>query len=320
MPKERDAMHSHNDKHASSSSYNGEGLDAMIQRNVQQHLDKPVPPALARKLGGRIDAFGTLLGARRRRPLWQCLLPQGSGWAYSLAMILLVIALAFFTFGGNTPPTWAEVAERFSTVDYVHATIYVKSSPLESITQSELWLQEDGKIRFRAGNAMLFGDVFNIHTIIPFTDGERLPSDPLGAQDIIREVIEEIGQAQHFSLEVLVQALPMEGALSAPLPNENASISKDLIVFDFAQEAQDDWLRIWALRDSRLPVRLTYWNPTNGESIDVVLSYAGPQPAEFFDADAFRAHLAEHPDDLMHWAYGLMRDVDGQPMITTEPR
>ena len=198
----------------------------------------------------------------------------------------------------------------------MQATIYVKPSPLEPVSQLELWLRDDGKMRFRAGDIMHFGENFNIYTSVPYRGRVRGTSDPLGAQVLIQEVIEKIGKAEVFSLEVLVNALPIDGELSLPLPSENVGISKDLVAFELTHESHAEWLRIWALRDSRLPVRLLYWNPQSGESIDVVLSYSGPQPETFFDPDAFLQHLEAYPDDVLQWAYGLMQDADGFPLVS----
>ena len=289
-----------------------EWLDDMMRKT----LSNEPPPEIHQKLNSRIDAFGDYLALQPRQARWRRLMPGDMRWAYSLAAVILIVLMGFVTLGGNTPPTWAEVAERFSAVSYMHATIYVKPSPLEPVSQLELWLRDDGKMRFRAGDIMHFGENFNIDTSIPYSGRMRGTSDPLGAQVLIQEVIEKIGKAEVFSLEVLVRALPIDGELSLPLPSENVGISKDLVAFELAHESQAEWLRIWALRDSRLPVRLLYWNPQSGESIDVVLSYSAPQPEAFFDPDAFRQHMEAHPDNALQWAYGLMQDEDGLPLVS----
>lgn len=289
-----------------------EWLDDMMRKT----LSNEPPPEIHQKLNSRIDAFGDYLALQPRHARWRRLMPDEMRWAYSLAAVILIVLMGFVTLGGNTTPTWAEVAERFSAVSYMHATIYVKPSPLEPVSQLELWLRDDGKMRFRAGDIMHFGKNFNIDTSIPYRGRMRGTSDPLGAQVLIQEVIEKIGKADVFSLEVLVRALPIDGELSLPLPSENVGISKDLVAFELAHESQAEWLRIWALRDSRLPVRLLYWNPQSGESIDVVLSYSAPQPEAFFDPAAFRQHMEAYPDNALQWAYGLMQDEDGLPLVS----
>jgi hypothetical protein len=72
-------------------------------------------------------------------------------------------------------------------------------------------------------------------------------------------------------------------------------------------------VRIWALRASRLPVRITVWDPRDGRSTDAVFTYSHDQTPEFFDPNAFAARLQNRtggrPVDV---AYAFLKDPGGR--------
>jgi len=57
------------------------------------------------------------------------------------------------------------------------------------------------------------------------------------------------------------------------------------VVFDVELPGTPEWVRIWALRESRLPVRIRVWDPRDGETTDAVFEYSREQADEFFDPE-----------------------------------
>ncbi|HEO71533.1 MAG TPA: hypothetical protein ENN80_09725 [Candidatus Hydrogenedentes bacterium] len=275
-------------------------------------MKSEIPHDIHDRMYKHLDAFHAHLKHRateRFRPF------RGRLWPLRLALAATAAALLLITgtllFGGTAEPTWAEVVEQFGSVPFFNATMYARSSAMAEPVQLELWMGLGGKLRLRAGNEVLFGDQGRAVEKVCFAPPSDSSPCVAHAERMVRSVIEQLGKAEAFDLNTLIQALPLQGALSPPLANHNASISRDLVVFDLTYEPSPEWVRIWALRESRLPMRLLFWQPETGESLDVVLSYGNPQPPEFFDPEAFRDAIASN-SSMPNQAYALLDDTGGR--------
>jgi hypothetical protein len=98
----------------------------------------------------------------------------------------------------------------------------------------------------------------------------------------------------------------------------NPEIAKDLVVFD-AESKHGIWRRrIWALRESKLPIRLSEWSPMGGR-YETLISYSKEeQPEEFFDPDAFEAELKDMSNSIISLMYMFYRDPGEIPIPTAE--
>jgi len=230
------------------------------------------------------------------------------------AAALLLLTIGAYIFGARATPTWAEVVECFGEAPFFNATIYVKPDATADPVQLEFWMGQGGKSRFRVGNEVIFGEEGRMIETIPFSAPSIVPERLREARHMVQHCIEKVGEEDTFSFDTLVRALPVKGMLSQPLENQNVSISRDLVVFDIVDETDPEWTRIWALRGSRLPVRILYWDPESGKSVDVVLSYANEQAPEFFDPAAFRETLVSNATQTANQAYALLKDPGGRPI------
>ncbi len=290
--------------------------DDAVDVMVKSTLGGDLPDEVRARLGARLAAFRQQLPYRgRKRAGWSRLVLRSAG--AMAAAVLVIIAWATVT-GEGAEPTWAQVAERFASVRFLSTTIYVKSGASASPVQLDLWMGRGGRLRLLAGNEVFFGRRGKVTGRVPFATPPGNESDVREAREMVYGVIAALGEAETFSLETLVEALPLQTIISTPLANQDARIANDLVVFDMADETSPAWLRIWALRDSRLPVRMRYWDPRTGESVDVVLSYAHEQPARFFDAEAYKAALAEEDEDAPGRAYALLKDPGGRPVTPAD--
>lgn len=90
-----------------------------------------------------------------------------------------------------------------------------------------------------------------------------------------------------FSLETLMSHIdPAEMTISA-LETPDTPASQETIVFEASHKSTPERLSIWALRASRLPVRLRFTDPRNDECADFLFDYSQDQPVGFFDPNAF---------------------------------
>ncbi len=98
-----------------------------------------------------------------------------------------------------------------------------------------------------------------------------------------------------------------------PAMNAQAAVGRDLVVFDAQSAISPGWVRIYALRQSKLPVGLRIWDPAEGFVVDALVTYAKEQPAIFFDPQAFAERLQEPGSDTS-LTYLFLKDPGGQEM------
>ena len=282
---------------------------------LKECLNGAVPPEVEARLKGRMNDFRERMAARAlieatggapRRPAWRV--------AVAAALAAIITAFLAPLWSGAGAPTWAQVVQRFDSAPGFSASVYVKARGDAEPAQVELWMGQGGKLRLRSGNQVVFGEKGRLIDTIQIAPPGQVSDSMAQARHTIEEFIHNVGETEVFSFDTLIQALPWDGRLSAPLPMENASISHDLVVFDLPNDRGPDWIRVWALRESRLPVRMLYWNPENAASIDVALAYANPQSKDFFDPAAFKAGLSQYQTPNQTAAYELLQDIEGRPL------
>jgi len=92
-----------------------------------------------------------------------------------------------------------------------------------------------------------------------------------------------------------------------------------VVVFDVDLPGSSEWVRIWALRASRLPVRIRTWNPMEGATTDAVFEYSKGQADEFFDPNAFAAALQSNSaSSRANIAYAFLQDPGGKSITPEE--
>ncbi|KPK82861.1 MAG: hypothetical protein AMJ81_09000, partial [Phycisphaerae bacterium SM23_33] len=121
--------------------------------------------------------------------------------------------------------------------------------------------------------------------------------------------------AKHGMLEAVVRFL-FGGKALAGEPVKSAAEPRDggMQVFDYAQDPSKQWARIWVLRQSRLPIRIKLFNPSDDEVIVVSFDYSSPQPDSFFDIGHFDKHAQSVYVDKPHQFYQIGKQpVGGKP-------
>ncbi|MCX5757857.1 MAG: hypothetical protein NTU83_05010, partial [Candidatus Hydrogenedentes bacterium] len=276
-----------------------------VDEFVKKAFDSKIPEDLEARMHAQLISFRRDLLARRTSALrWR---PRLLRVATAMACaFVLIVSIEHFLYSGM-PPTWAEVGARFASVPFFGATVYVKNGAMSEPVQFDLWMNQGGLLRMRAGNQVMFGKGGHI------TESVKLagPDTPVEATEYGRELIESMAKslasAEAFSFDTFVRALPGKTIVSLPSYNEEASVAKDLVVYDIVNQERPDWIRIWALRESKLPIHVLFWSPEDGYSVDAVLVYSNQQPVEFFNPDRFKESLTAS-SDATGQAYLLLKD------------
>jgi len=203
---------------------------------------------------------------------------------------------------------WADVAERFRTVPFFSATIYIKDYALSEPRQLELWMGPEGRARMRIGHQVIFGR--SGQALKAFDIRRRMEVEP-DRQAV--ELLDMLGGMEEYSLETVIRSISGGNMVEVtPLVNADAVISEDIVVFDAPTDDGPEWLRVYALRESRLPMGIRMWGPRKGNSVDVFISYFRQQPDEFFDATTFMTKLSDQSYSEADLAHVFLKDPGGQ--------
>ena len=210
---------------------------------------------------------------------------------------------------------WAQVVEKFRSVPFFSASIYIKVDGAASEPkQMEVWMSRDGRSRLRVGKQVIFGKNGKVTKAFDITTRSQTKPDDMAAF-----FLQKLGEADELSLDSVIKVM-FRGEMQevTPLINPNAVISQDVVVFDVDIPHTPEWVRIWALRESRLPIRLKIWDPRNGDSTDAIFEYSREQADEFFDPNAFEK-LTHSPKAISRvaFAYAYLKDPGGK-QITPE--
>jgi len=244
---------------------------------------------------------------------------RGSGWMGRLAVaaVILIAAGAVVDHfaqlvGGNV--AWADVSQRFQSVPFFYASIYVKDNALAEPRQFELWMGKGGYARMRVGSQVIFGRNGRVMRAFDIRRRRDVEADPTAA-DIVR-ILAIPGE---FSLETVIQSISGGKLIDVtPAMNTHAAIGEDLVVFDAQSAISPGWVRVYALRESRLPVGLRIWDPAEGFGVDVLINYAKEQPQVFFDPQAFARRLHEASSTDAGLAYLFLKDPGGLDVTPTD--
>jgi len=224
------------------------------------------------------------------------------------ALILIGVFLGIYHFGGSNV-AWADVVEKFRSMPFFSASIYFKDDVTSEPRQMELWMSRTGKTRIRIGTQVVFGRRGEIVEAFDLKTRSTVDADGDAAF-----FIKKTGEADEISLDSIIRVM-FGGTMRdvTPLVNPDAVISRDMVVFDVEIAGTPEWVRIWALRESHLPVRIRVWDPREGKMTDAVFEYSKEQADEFFDPNAFEQFMSSgKTTSSVSLAYAFLHDPGGK--------
>jgi len=267
-------------------------LDELVEVKAKSKKSKP---------GSRLDIWSIIMKSKITK--------------FTVAGVVSIAALIginqFYSSTSFTNVAWADVVDKFRSVSFYNAVLYFKEDIASEPKQIELWVSSEHKARLRIGSQILFAKNGEIAAGFDFKDKEILSEneyDKMGAA-----IIQNLSEHQTLSLDKFVR-LFYESELVEITPeiNSDVTISQDLLVFDLHSTINPEWMRIWALRESKLPIRLRIWDPRDGECTDAFVTYEKQQPAEFFDHHKYEELLFDTSrtagPSVVNLAYALLKD------------
>ena len=113
-----------------------------------------------------------------------------------------------------------------------------------------------------------------------------------------------------------------------PASTYSSVVSRDIVVFDhefYYANTKYGRARVWALRKSRLPIRVVMWamhdDHINRRLVrspvwDMIFTYSKEQPKQFFDPEAFAAKLKDPVNSIESLMYMFHQYPGGDSMLT----
>ena len=330
---------------------------------VHEALSTEVPEHLEKQLKKTLNAFRQDMREhpyvrrleRHGFPLGRKLIVFSRPWMrpFLLAgMGLAVVVVAGSLILGNNPPTWAQVQERFGSMPFFTASIYKRDvkiagypvNPLAEPKFVELWVGYGNRVRIRSGSKVTFaekGEILNTFDLITRTEADTdgityFIVNKLGKSDTIS--LDSMQMVENpFSPDDIPEWVPKEWKSkewgSSGLVDTTSRVisdpvvSKDVVVFDREYGyagTKGARARVWALRKSRLPIRVVMWlRDYDGDYRlirspiwDMIFTYSKEQPKEFFYPEAFASKLKDPANSIESLLY-MFHQYPGGDSIPT---
>jgi len=206
------------------------------------------------------------------------------------AVIIIAAIISVIQFGGSvTNVAWAEVVERFESVPFFSVTLYAGNDTSTQAQKIEIWKSENSQVRAHEGNNVIFADFADGNNVVAAFDRSTMQpvnADGIAATALFLSVLcpEPVGR---FSLKNILSSLSSEDDIdvSAVETSDNEAL-RETVVFEAKHKTRPKQrVTIWALRESRLPIRMRFRSRSN--YCDFLFDYSEKKDSAFFDSDAF---------------------------------
>ena len=300
--------------------YNDDTLNTL-----QETFNKEVPVEIEKTLKKMLDGFRKDLKEHpffekkkwHRLFAWRWLSPfYIPAFRFLFLSFTVVAGLVIITlFFGNKSPTWADVEEQFRAIPCCTVSVYLKDGFGSETIHTQYWVGKGGKVRIHDGCKITFAkrDEF----IRTFDIKKRSESKPSWyAYSILRALNKSKNQGK-TTLKSIIEAMTVEDVINATsIVISDAEVSRDLLVFD-AESYDTLWfIRVWALRESKLPIRILKWHRRYDRYEEILFNYSKEQSADFFDPDAFAEKLQDPSIDEYDLKYMFLKDPGGSSFAT----
>ncbi len=219
------------------------------------------------------------------------------------AVIIIAVLIGINQFGGSidgASVAWADVTERFESVPFFNVTMYVGWGPYSQdqkleFHKIETWKSENGQTRTHLRNEVIFAEFVDGNNVVVAFDSST--KQPLNA-DRMAKVANSSGfpsaKKGEFSLDTLLMDFPSDDTGITPVDTADTAASKETVLFELKHETAQ--VSIWALRKSKLPMRVSVSDTKNKVYADMLFNYSERKDAKFFDPNAFTSQQTDGED------------------------
>jgi hypothetical protein len=216
------------------------------------------------------------------------------------ATVIIAVLIGINHFGmSTTSALWADVAERFESVPFFKLTIYLGNDNSADAKKIEIWKSQDSRVRANDGDTVVFADFSKEGNEILIFDRntkqmkhtvrfDRLSIEPVTSNGMAFLFLTLLCKDGQFSLVSLTDSFPPEVRGITPVETVDTAASKETVLFEARHETTPERLKIWALRESKLPIRLCFIDQRKNEYGDFLFDYSEQKDNKFFDPNAFK--------------------------------
>ena len=223
------------------------------------------------------------------------------------AVIIIAVLIGINQFGGSidgASVAWADVAERFESVSFFNVTIYLGWGPYSQdqkleFHKIEIWKSENGQTRTHSGNEVIFVEFVDGNNVVVAFDSST--KQPLNADRMAKLANSAHGflraKKGEFSLDTLLIGFSSDDKGITPVETADTPASKETVLFEVKlKTTPTTQCSIWALRKSKLPMRLSLRDTKNKVYADMLFNYSEKKDAKFFDPEAFTSQQTDGED------------------------
>jgi hypothetical protein len=261
-----------------------ENIEKFI-KNTPIHSNPDVNQAVLKDLLKQIDNTETRKPTDALPNIRRTLMKNPITKLAAASVVITAVLIGINHFGMSTTSIlWADVAEHFELVPFFNLTIYLSYDASAEAKKVEIWKSDDSRFRVHEENKVIFAGFSNGEiNIEAFDKTTRQPANPMGYSSFILEDLHSDGR---FSLNTIINCIPSEEGITSVKTADTAA-SEETVIFEIKHKETPEWISIWALRGSKLPVRMCFHDPRNGEFGDFFFDYSEKKNAQFFDPKAF---------------------------------
>ena len=223
------------------------------------------------------------------------------------AILAIVVLAGILMFDPKTTNNvaWAEIVEHFNAVKAFHTTVYINEN--DSVDEKiELWQNSRQQARLLVGKQVLFSNKGKIVCGYDISSNKVRKLEEKEYNRTAIGIAEMLGSFEQLSLTYVIKMFADKlGAAEDVTPeiNPNVNLESDLLIYDLVSERTQEWMRIWALRESKLPTRIRVWDPRYGDSTEAIIDYSVEQSEDFYDADKYYEAITN--DDTNRFSYNI---------------
>jgi hypothetical protein len=201
------------------------------------------------------------------------------------AAIIIAVLIGIGHFGKDgSSIALADISEQFESVPFFNLTIYLSYDTSAEAKKVEIWKSDDSRFRVHENDKVIFAGFSNGEiNIVAFDKTTRQPTNPMGYSSFLLEDLHSDGR---FSLDTIINSIPSDEGINSVKTADTAA-SEETVVFEIKHKSTPEWISIWALRGSKLPVRMCFHDPRNGEFGDFFFDYSEQKETKFFDPNTF---------------------------------
>lgn len=211
------------------------------------------------------------------------------------ATIIIAVSIGVNQFGGSVESiAWADVTERFESVPFFNVTNYVGWGPYSQdqkleFHKIETWKSENGQTRTHLGNEVIFEEFVDGNNVVVGFDIST--KQPLNADRVAKWAKSSRASGfpnakkGEFSLDSLLRDFFPDATGITPVDTADTAASRETVLFEVKHKTAQ--CSIWALRKSKLPVRVSVSDTKNKVYADFLFNYSERKDAKFFDPKAF---------------------------------